>query len=326
MQIRSLLRAVAAPLLGPALGALALLGVLWGPTTALAGGAATSPVMVAMGDSYSSGEGACTPQTTRNCGYLAGTDTLVDRCHRSTHAWPYLAASDLMASGAISSFVFAACSGSVVADLYGPNHRFRTAEPVGQLEQLRAITRDPARYVKAVTLTIGGNDEDFTGVLTACILGGTTCIGRRQKVADGPFVQRLRIAYRDIHRAAPDARLYVLGYPNLFARPAFALRCDMPPASAEWIRGRIGHIDDLIRRAVRQVDERNATSFAVYVPTRASFDGHELCRRPADRGETYLNHLIGFPFARSESFHPNIPGQQALLRTVKPVLARLSTP
>ncbi len=310
MQISRLIRAAALLLAGA-------LGFLGSSSLAFATAETREPVMVAMGDSYSSGEGACTPQTARNCAYIAGSDTPVDRCHRSTRAWPYLAGQSLLAAGTIRGFEFVACSGSRIQDLYQPNHRYPLDGPGSQFDRLRAISSDPARYVKAVTLTIGGNDQDFSGVIVSCILRGTPCVRKHQKVPDAEFVRRLRVAYRDIHRAAPEAHLFVLGYPHLFPNPAFAWRCDMPPVAAAWIRDRIDHIDTLIGRAVRQVDTHMSSRFASFVSTAHAFDGHELCRERRDRRVSYVNGLLPLPPVRPESFHPDIPGQQALFRALR---------
>jgi lysophospholipase L1-like esterase len=118
-------------------------------------GAATSPTYVALGDSFSSGEGS-TP-------YESGTDTSSNTCHRSTQAYgSLLAVADGYSTNALPStnFAFAACSGAVTNDLFSANH-----ENTGEPPQLSAL--GPA--TQKVTLTIGGNDLGFGNVLSACL-------------------------------------------------------------------------------------------------------------------------------------------------------------
>src|SRR5882724_3006447 len=76
-----------------------------GPASA----ATPTPVYVALGDSYSSGEGACKPVTITGCDYRAGTATGADNCHRSSNAYGAREAAKLAHGW---KFVFAACSGA----------------------------------------------------------------------------------------------------------------------------------------------------------------------------------------------------------------------
>jgi hypothetical protein len=123
------------------------------PTSA---SATTSATYVAMGDSFSSGEG--------NTPYESGSDTSSDQCHRSTLAYGSLLAvyrKYTSSSGLPSStFAFPACSGSTTNDFYSNNHNYGSEVP--QLNSLGAGT-------KVVTLTIGGNDLGFTDVIEACM-------------------------------------------------------------------------------------------------------------------------------------------------------------
>src|ERR1700754_1011327 len=88
---------------------------------------AAAPAYVALGDSYSSGNGAGN--------YISSSGD----CHRSNSAYPALWAS----ANSPSSFTFAACSGAVTTDVIN-----------SQLGSLNASTG-------LVTLTIGGNDAGF---------------------------------------------------------------------------------------------------------------------------------------------------------------------
>jgi hypothetical protein len=177
---------------------------------------------VSMGDSYSSGEG--------NGSYMQGSATASDKCHRSQLSYPVmLTAAD--PDFKTDSYTYASCSGAETADFLSPNHKYST-EPA-QVKSLSAKTN-------VVTFTIGGNDVGFPDVLTACahaidpIFQGFGCsknatlvalVNNRinalkgQGNADNPnglpiiAIQTLLLL---IHKDAPNAAIFVAGYPHLF--------------------------------------------------------------------------------------------------------------
>ena len=109
---------------------------------------------VALGDSYSSGEGAGN--------YYA--DTLApkgDGCDRSMNAYPQLLANELgyPLDGFVSKDApFAACSGAKIAAITRPSQK----DPVPQIEH---VHKDDS----LITISIGGNDVDFAPVLKDCL-------------------------------------------------------------------------------------------------------------------------------------------------------------
>ena len=73
--------------------------------------------------------------------------------------------------------------------------------------------------VDMVTVTIGGNDTDFASVLRKCVLGGRDC-GRRHLPSDFDEIPgRLAALLAELKRVAPNASIFVLGYPNLTPLP-----------------------------------------------------------------------------------------------------------
>jgi hypothetical protein len=69
-----------------------------------------APLLVALGDSFMSGEGAER--------YLPNTNIPDNRCHRATSSHPYLVAKQLG-----MRLVSAACSGATTQDFYLPQHK-----------------------------------------------------------------------------------------------------------------------------------------------------------------------------------------------------------
>ena len=110
-------------------------------------GSASARNYVALGDSYSSGEG--------NPPFFAGTDGPSDYCHRSPQAY-----SEVLGAFLGSAPLFYACSGAVTSDITSTS---KDTEP----PQLLAPGVDPSADL--VTMTIGGNDAGFSDVLKTCI-------------------------------------------------------------------------------------------------------------------------------------------------------------
>jgi lysophospholipase L1-like esterase len=110
---------------------------------------------VALGDSYSSGEG--------NPPFITGSDSSTDHCDRSSAAYGPLVAADESVSS--SNFVFAACSGAVLADMFLDN--FANGEQ-SQLNSI-AATGQTSPTTDLVTLSIGGNDAGFEPIIQSCL-------------------------------------------------------------------------------------------------------------------------------------------------------------
>lgn len=280
---------------------------------------------VALGDSYSSGEGAK--------GYASGTDKKSNRCHRSRRAYPRLLADRQPQLRRLS---FVACSGATTRDLYHRNDEYPTER--AQLSALRHRT-------KAVTITIGGNDVGFAAVIAACLAVGSTphpsCATLpgldplvRARIAalaghrtpgirdpDGHPITPIRKVLTDIHARAPHAKIYIAGYPRLFghqekhfsATGTSAVTCivnhdvgaRVSYADARWLNRRTRQLDGVFRTAARQA--RQAGISAHYVSP-SPFNGHGLC----DAKKSWIRPLLfNGLLPRSESFHPTSRGQRS---------------
>lgn len=129
--------------------------------------ALSPPRYVALGDSFSSGEGAVgadfqgrfDPATT-----VPGTN----ECHRSYDAYPY--AVKAARSVPDNAFSFMACSGAQVANFVARLPRGGGWNQRGQLDSV-APAGSPDPNVSRVTLSVGGNDAGFPAILNQCIDG-----------------------------------------------------------------------------------------------------------------------------------------------------------
>lgn len=290
MYARSLLTAVSAAALAVA-------------SLATPAGAATSKSYVALGDSYSSGEGACAPVTVAACGYLKGTATATDDCHRSKNAYPVREAAVLPRTWKLT---FAACSGATTANVLTAGQNGERA----QLTRLNAATN-------LVTMTLGGNDAGFGDAVGTCVGAhtflGSSCGGKiHWAISTTVLRSRLAAVYAGVHRAAPHARLLVLGYPRLFSpTPSATAPCPVAAVDAKALSKAEDVLNASIAAAVAHADKLAGKKFATFVDDGSIFKGHELCAGPA--AASYLNGLlITSGGARPESFHPNQVGQKVL--------------
>jgi lysophospholipase L1-like esterase len=197
--------------------------------------------LLALGDSYSSGEGAGD--------YDPGTDASDNSCHRSPNAWPTLVAERRN----VRILPSIACSGATLTDLMVG--RAGSDQPERQQSQLGRISGSP----DIITVTIGGNDLGFRSILEDCIV--SDCVARYHRpsgdVLDAridKLARRLPAAYRAIQAAAPRARTVVVDYPKLFAdgkRNCAALD-RITPAEGDYLNGKVVRADVAILDAARE--------------------------------------------------------------------------
>jgi hypothetical protein len=197
--------------------------------------------IVSLGDSYSSGEGASEANgddyfsdSNRN-GRLKAREGR-NACHRSRYSWSrqaILADNPSLKIGqrvdiwdSTLDYQFHACSGAVTANIL-PDTNGTFAN--GQYSEVGQIDKGYLdENTTLVTLSIGGNDAGFAGILQACILNLGSCmldtlpgetepmldsVPRRIKNVVDPAI---RAVLRAIHKKAPNAKIILMGYPTLF--------------------------------------------------------------------------------------------------------------
>lgn len=253
-------RIVAAGLAGPGLAALALMGV-----AAPAGAAARASAVhyVALGDSYSSGLGA---------GFMFSSS---GSCARSTKAYSRLW--DL--AHRPSTYRSVACNGANTSTVIAT-----------QLHALSAATT-------LVSITVGGNDAGFVATVEACLLHpGARCTAAiraaEAKVAT-LLPGRLNNVLRHIARAAPRARVVVLGYPDLYDASRTCI--GLSAANRAELNQAAGQLDAAIKAAAGRARD-------TFADPRPAFAGHSIC----DPG-SWL-HAVSILYI-SQSFHPTAAGQ-----------------
>ncbi len=321
---------------------------------------------LAMGDSYSSGEGD-------NRGgewYEPGTDEQGDEssfqgrnlCHLSRRSYPYLMALELgylnkntESPPADGLFHSVACSGAKIHNVGGllgdrleggqardfsiPDNQYLFLESSdisewqpGFTKQFSALTGDTSndenpRLFKpeVITLGIGGNDAGFGDFLKACFYPGNcdpATLNTEASINTARMIasQRNRLVrlYSQTKQAAPDARVYVHGYPSFIQSEggfcAFnVLLSDQERKTAD---GATRYMNEIVKSAAQEAG-------VYYVDVTNIFDGGKLCDQAQDdqllvNGVSIGNDVtVALPVVGSvcirkcfgnETYHPNPKG------------------
>jgi lysophospholipase L1-like esterase len=304
------------------------------PRGAVLGEAGTKPyVMAVAGDSFSAGIGSLSE----------GQGYLEDNCWRSPNAYGPRLAEDPRVALKLTNSSFVACSGATTAAI--------TAPYKGEFAQASMIPSN----AKAVFLTIGGNNVEFSRLGALCIF-----IDCATSAYEGEFAAyldalgaSLATAYGAVAEQVPDAEIYVLSYPRLFpssdcestpwfadlefarlANPAVykenAIAVGLTSAEGEAAKSTFASITnaeiswtgDFLDGLNEEVEDAVAAANVLHddrfhlVDTNAS--GSPFYGHELCSGEPYFNSLDASTPANT--FHPNAAGQAALAELAREAL------
>ncbi|MEU2286636.1 SGNH/GDSL hydrolase family protein [Streptomyces sp. NPDC013178] len=227
--------------------------------------AATELEYVALGDSYASGVGA---------GHY---DSSSGDCKRSLLNYP----SQWAAAHPQYKLKDVSCSGATIADVRN-----------NQLSALSAGTN-------FVTLTVGGNDAQFSSVVQACLTQSDsycrTATDWMSSYAKNQLVTELAGLYKDIKARAPKALILVLGYPQTVSSSGVCPVIDLSPAKRTAMNG----LADALAEGTRAASVKEPVYF---LDMREPFKGHGACG-----ADPWINDLTD----PASVFHPNLAGYMA---------------
>jgi lysophospholipase L1-like esterase len=221
---------------------------------------------VALGDSYAAGLGAGQ--------YISSSGS----CERSTHGYPELWAVTHITQ--LASFTFAACNGAATTDVIN-----------SQLSALSASTT-------LVSVTVGGNDVGFSGIIETCVLESTSdclsAIAQGENFASNHLPTLLDTMLADIRKDAPSARIVIAGYPEFYDLTVSSC----PGLSIEDQAGLdegAAVLDSVLAAAAK-------SNHDVYASVIGPFTGHELCD-----SRSWMQ-AVTTPL--DASYHPTAAGQR----------------
>jgi hypothetical protein len=258
-------------------------------------GAAGPPHYVSLGDSYTAA-----PLVPAQTGSPAG-------CLRSTHSYPFLVA----AGTGAATFTDASCQGATTVNMAHPQSvPFGTNPP-----------QDNALSVGTtlVTLQVGGNNIGFSDIIVHCTTlsltnpfgspckdhytsGGTDKLRAKINVA----APKVAADLQRIHADAPNARVYLVGYPVILPNSGSGCWPLVPIAFGDvpYLRG----VENALNSMLASVAAANN---AMFVNTYTASIGHDVCQAP---GTKWVEGLI--PTSPAAPFHPNQLGEQGMARQV----------
>lgn len=275
-------------------------------------------VYMALGDSYSSGEGAGYRGGLwfDSNQYLPGTATDNNACHRSYSAYPRQIAGALGLD--VPNFWFVACSGAVTGDILGPEGQYKESpdDIPGKLPQIEELAKFVnIQPVDVITVGIGGNDVGFRDIILHCLFNlhceqGDWASGVENTINAAFY--RLADTYWAIKAAAPGSELYVFTYPQIF-HPTELCAASIPGIGAgerDWFRARTTHLNDIIKDAARSVG-------AHIVDLESVFGDEGTVCGTAPQLHGYVGGwnnawLLGASWLRQEAFHPTPEGHAVI--------------
>jgi lysophospholipase L1-like esterase len=217
---------------------------------------------VALGDSYSSGLGA---------GNVTGS------CDRSTDAYSRLWAS----AHHPDSYTSVACAGATASTVIS--------------SQLPALSRSTT----LVSITVGGNDVGFSSTMETCVLHSTSACTAAIRADEAQIAAalpgELDAVLGGIALDAPDARVVVLGYPDLYDLSRSATCPGLSTTDRTDLNQAAGELDGAIQAAAGRAGD-------VYASVQPGFAGHLIC----DSGKWL--HAVNI-LDIGESYHPTAAGQ-----------------
>ncbi|MGB4762481.1 MAG: SGNH/GDSL hydrolase family protein [Candidatus Saccharimonas sp.] len=294
---------------------------------------------LALGDSYSSGEGDIENDGNGNKYYTPDTIT---GCHLSTRSYPFLLRdawgidSNRMASVACSGALVTRDFTSPLDKYYGQRNELRQAKDSqtrqglinaafdyfvpGRIPQIEFVKRYKP---KVVTVTGSGNDVGFADILRYCAGDvaeswlNYTCEYAKDGVLSEVLNDSIDSQYSTIKNligkikeASPGVKVYYIGYPSFIAGKSSSCLLNngsLDDDEREMINLAISRLNGVIRQAA-------AATNVEYVDTESALKGGRLCE-----GSSYMTGLwdiglvnISNQDTLQQAFHPNATGHSKL--------------
>jgi lysophospholipase L1-like esterase len=245
----------------------------------------------AMGDSFTAGSG------------LPDADPITV-CQRSANGYPGLVARRLDLELRDVS-----CGGSTTGNLSQPQGRGAGSNPP-QAEAVR-------RSTDVVTIGWGYNDAAlYSTLLWGCTAVGpsdperapchdqTGASGEQLESAPAAIGASIEAVVDQVHDLAPDARILVVGYPQLVPESGTCPELPLAAGDYPWVRGILEQLHEEMAAAAERAD-------ATYVDVWEASAGHDVCAG----GDAWVSGAAQTP-EQAAPFHPLRTGQAAVAELV----------
>lgn len=311
-----------------------------------AGYSPPSLAYLAIGDSYSSGEGDVVGKGEKGR-YMVGTEQ-PGMCHLSDRSYPFLLRSKYQIPHAKMKSV--ACSGAqVMRDYFTAPTSYQ-----GQHQELSGLDSDgistkqklsldkfmpgvvpQLEFIKkyqpnTVTLTGGGNDVGFADILSYCAapawegffyddtcgyaIEGSELEKALTDTIDTQYAYT-KMLLLSIKSASPDTRVIVVGYPSFVSESTMGLCGDQVAAlnvkERKMMNKAVGYMNRMLHRAARDMA-------VTYVDVEKSLYGGRLCE-----GGKYMTGIADLGYEKAlvkkehnEAFHPNAEGHEKIAEQI----------
>jgi putative cell wall-binding protein len=309
-------------------------------------------IVVSMGDSFSSGEGA---SSFDGADYFRDSDThggdpqLRNACHRSRQAWSRKASVGATPTpigvradtwDPSLDYHMTACSSAETENLLPESGPLNAAGELnrGQYHELTQLDQGYLdENTTLVTLSVGGNDAGFADIIKTCIEafvllelckslklpGDTTNLEAATAYRTSTEIPAsVATVLKQIQLRAPNARILLMGYPALFETGSLCAL--VKPSDVPWLQRVTA---DLSNALLAARNAANSTAHPViYADPRPNFSGTNLCTPAGVSSNTGLVfHFTpgdqpifssgGKPVSQ-QSFHPNLIGTDLYARTM----------
>ena len=301
---------------------------------------------LALGDSYTSGEGAST--------YLAGTDTPNNSCHLSAVSYPLLLTHHLFTSVGGHSV---ACTGAATTDVIPLNsaaypgqvkdgiaRNQRSDDTVAQLLNdfspgYLAQSEFVSHYQpRVLTVSIAGNDIGFGDILEECVAPHLSVHLTAANNCYATYEDRLELAqridrevpkltslFKQLRASSPSSGLYIVGYPQIAVDTGnCALNVHLNTSEIALSIEILQHLNAAISQAAEAAGGN-------YVDISQALAGHRLCETAS--GQVAVNGLtagttsgitvttgasntLAINFLSRASYHPNVLGHELIERAI----------
>jgi hypothetical protein len=289
--------------------------------------------VVALGDSYTSGEGAGSYEPWSDNNGSSASER--NACHVSANSWirktvlpgtTQNIGTRADANAASLDFHTVACAGAQTENLlpfYTVPSGTAPANGEGQRgdsTQYSLVSQLDAGYLDQnttlVTLSIGGNDMRFPPVIQACIIADFTVVGGgcADSVLPGDtlgakdasagrlssaFPTSLGVVLAQIRSRAPNAKIVLMGYPKLFESGAACI--SIAEDNMGWLNGVSDGVRNAMSAAATAADTVSSPH-VIFVDPQTTFTGHNLCTGSGVSG------ITGLEFTVQPGEDPILPG------------------